>query len=94
MSSGGRVLATGSMSADQPWADAASLGVQKAGLRNLMRSIDATLSREGIRAASLTVRGTLAPGTAFDPERVAEALFQVSQLPDNVWRSEVPYDGS
>ena len=40
---GGRVTATGSMAADKPWNEAASLGVQKAGLRNLVRSIDTTL---------------------------------------------------
>ena len=33
MSAGGRVTATGSMAADKPWNEAASLGVQKAGLR-------------------------------------------------------------
>src|SRR5687768_5024527 len=43
---GGRVTATGSMAADKPWNEAASLGVQKAGLRNLVRSIDATRSEE------------------------------------------------
>ena len=34
---GARVTATGSMAADKPWNEAASLGVQKAGLRNLIQ---------------------------------------------------------
>ncbi|MGN6132627.1 MAG: SDR family oxidoreductase, partial [Nocardioidaceae bacterium] len=37
MSAGARVTATGSMAADRPSPDAAGLGVQKAGLRNLVR---------------------------------------------------------
>lgn len=90
---GARVLATGSMAADRPWHRAASLGVQKAGLRNLVRSIDATLRAEGIRAVSVTVNGTLAPGTGFDPARVADAVYAASQQDERDWRSEVPYDG-
>lgn len=90
---GARVTATGSMAADQPWHEAASLGAQKAALRNLIRSIDTTLAPDGIRAASLTVNGTLAPGTPFAPERVADALFALATTSDGDWRAEVPFDG-
>ncbi len=93
MTSGGRITVTGSMSADHPWAGAASLGVQKAALRNLVTSVDAALKEDGIRAASITVRGTLAPDTSFDATLVATAIFAVSQLPAAGWRTEVPYDG-
>ena len=89
--SGSRVVATGSMAADLPWHEAASLGVQKAGLRNLVRSVDATLRDDGVRAVTLTVNGTLERGTAFDPDRVAEATYAaVTQDPDR-WQVEVPY---
>jgi NADP-dependent 3-hydroxy acid dehydrogenase YdfG len=94
MSEGGRITAAGSMTADRPWAGAASLGVQKAGLRNLVGSIDATLRGDGIRAVSVTVRGTLAVGTAFDPDRVADAIFEASRRPAEQWTTEVAYDGS
>ena len=90
---GGRIVATGSMAADQPWNEAASLGVQKAGLRNLVRSVDATLRDEGIRAVSLTVKGTLGRGTAFDPDRVADALHAAVSQPDDGWQVEVGFDG-
>jgi NAD(P)-dependent dehydrogenase (short-subunit alcohol dehydrogenase family) len=90
---GSRVLATGSRAADRPWNQAASLGVQKAGLRNLVHSVDATLRAEGVRAVSVTVNGTLAAGTAFDPERVAEAILAAARQPDDHWRTEVSYDG-
>lgn len=93
MSEGGRILATGSMAADQPSPEAASLGVQKAALRNLVTSLDATLAPDGIRAMSLTVNGTLAPNTAFAPERVADALFTAAATPSHSWRTEAPYDG-
>jgi NAD(P)-dependent dehydrogenase (short-subunit alcohol dehydrogenase family) len=93
MGPGARITATGSMAADRPWHEAASLGVQKAGLRNLVRSIDATLRPDGIRAVSVTVNGTLEAGTAFDPDRVAEALFDAARQDETSWRTELTYDG-
>jgi NAD(P)-dependent dehydrogenase (short-subunit alcohol dehydrogenase family) len=93
MQAGGRVTATGSMAADSPWNEAASLGVQKAGLRNLVRSIDTTLAPQGIRAVSLTVRGTLAKEGAFTPDKVADAIWDAAHQDDADWQTEVPYRG-
>ena len=91
---GGRVTATGSMAADRPSASAASLGVQKAGLQNLVRSLDTTLRPDGIRAVSLTVRGTLGKEGPFTPDRVAEAIHAAATRPDDDdWTAEVPYTG-
>jgi NADP-dependent 3-hydroxy acid dehydrogenase YdfG len=93
LSAGGRVTATGSMAADEPWHRAASLGVQKAGVRNLVHSLDATLEPDGIRAVSVTVRGTLAKEGPFTPDRVAEAIHAAAFQDEDAWRSEVPYAG-
>jgi NADP-dependent 3-hydroxy acid dehydrogenase YdfG len=93
MSEGGRVTATGSMAADRPDRRAASLGVQKAGLQNLVRSIDATLEPDGIRAVSVTVRGTLSGEGAFTPDRVAEAIHSAARQDPDHWRAELPYTG-
>jgi NAD(P)-dependent dehydrogenase (short-subunit alcohol dehydrogenase family) len=93
MSAGARVTVTGSMAADQPWNKAASLGVQKAGVRNLVHSIDATLKDAGIRAVSVTVRGTLSKEGPFTPDRVAEALRAAMRQDESSWRTEIPYDG-
>ena len=93
MASGGRISVTGSMAADQPWERAASLGVQKAGVRNLVHSLDKTLEPDGIRAVSVTVRGSLAREGAFTPDRVAEAIWSAVHQDESQWRSEVPYSG-
>ena len=93
LSAGGRITVTGSMAADRPWNRAASLGVQKAGVRNLVHSLDATLAPDHIRAVSVTVRGTLAREGAFTPDRVAEALYAAATRPEDVWTTEVPYAG-
>jgi NAD(P)-dependent dehydrogenase (short-subunit alcohol dehydrogenase family) len=93
MSSGARVTATGSMAADSPWNEAASLGVQKAGLRNLMKSVDTTLAPDGIRAVTVTVAGTLGVGTAFDPAFVADAIYLAAQTDEEFWMTEVVFKG-
>lgn len=93
MSRGGRVTVTGSMAADKPWHEAASLGVQKAGVRNLVLSIDAALAPESIRAVSVTVRGTLAKDGPFSPDRVADAIVAAAHQDDEFWQAEIPYSG-
>lgn len=90
---GSRVTVTGSMAADKPWHKAASLGVQKAGVRNLVHSLDATLAPDGIRAVSVTVRGTLSREGAFTPARVADAIHAAAHQDEADWRTEVPYAG-
>lgn len=93
MGPGGRVTATGSMAADKPWFGAASLGVQKAGLQNLVRSIDATLAGDGIRAVSVTVRGMLAKEGPFAPDNVAAALRAAIDQDEADWQAEIAYQG-
>jgi len=93
LSSGARITVTGSMAADQPWNRAASLGVQKAGVRNLVTSIDTTLAPDGVRAVSVTVRGALAREGAFTPDRVAEAIHAAASQDEADWQTEVPYSG-
>jgi NADP-dependent 3-hydroxy acid dehydrogenase YdfG len=67
----GTIIATGSGAADHPSTSAASLGVQKAALRNLIQALAAELSGEGIHVATVTVRGRVAEGTPFSPEAIA-----------------------
>lgn len=93
MSSGARISATGSMAADKPWNGACSLGVQKAGLRNLVQSLDTTLAPEGIRATTVTVRGMLKLEGPFSHGNVARALHAAIHQPEDMWQVEVPYSG-
>lgn len=93
MGPGGRISVTGSMAADSPWYGAASLGVQKAGVQNLVRSIDAALKGDRIRAVSVTVRGLLAKEGPFAPDSVAQALRAAVDQDEADWRAELPYDG-
>ena len=93
MSSGARVLVTGSAAADKPSAAAASLGVQKAAVRNLVTSLDATLAPDGIRAVAVQINGVLGREGAFSPPPIAAAMLAAVSRPDDEWSPHVPYDG-
>jgi NAD(P)-dependent dehydrogenase (short-subunit alcohol dehydrogenase family) len=93
MSEGGRVLVTGSAAADKPWHKAASLGVQKAAVRNLVTSLDATLEPDGIRAVAVQINGLLDKEGPFAPPAVAEALYAATVRPNDGWTPHVSYDG-
>lgn len=75
----GSVLLTGSGAADRPDGAALTLGAQKAAVRALLVGMAPDLAAEGVHAATLTVRGVLAPGTAFDPDLVAARLVALAQ---------------
>ncbi|GAA5070846.1 hypothetical protein GCM10023319_01420 [Nocardia iowensis] len=89
---GARVLVTGSAAADKPWNQAASLGVQKAAVRNLVTSLDTTLAPKSIRAVAVQINGVLGEG-AFTRERVAEALHAAAIRPLDDWTPHVSYNG-
>jgi len=93
LSSGARVLVTGSAAADKPSAAAASLGVQKAAVRNLVTSLDATLAPDGIRAVAVQINGVLGREGAFSPPPIAAAMWAAVSRPDDEWSPHVPYDG-
>jgi NAD(P)-dependent dehydrogenase (short-subunit alcohol dehydrogenase family) len=93
LSSGARVLATGSVAADKPSAAAASLGVQKAAVRNLVNSLDKTLSPDGIRAVAVQINGVLGREGAFSPPPIADAMWAAVSRSDAEWSPLVQYDG-
>ncbi len=90
---GARVLVTGSAAADKPSAAAASLGVQKAAVRNLVTSLDATLAPDGIRAVAVQINGVLGEEGPFSPPPIADAMWAAVGRADEGWTAHVPYDG-
>ena len=93
MAPGSRVLVTGSIASEEPNPAAPSLGVQKAAVRNLVTSLDATLSEQGIRAVAVQINGSLAKEGPFAPAAVSAALHAATQRPDSEWTAHVAYDG-
>jgi len=90
---GARVLVTGSAAADKPSPAAPSLGVQKAAVRNLVTSLDATLTSHGVRAVAVQINGVLGKDGPFSPPPIAEAMWTAVTRPDDDWTPQVSYDG-
>ena len=89
----GTILLTGGGFAFEPMPVMASLGVGKAALRNLAFSLHADLLESGIHAATVTICGTVAPGSAFDPDRIAEAYWRLHAQPAGAFEREVQFRG-
>lgn len=71
----------------------ASLGVGKAGIRNLAFSLFAELKDAGIHAATVTIGGLVKPGTAFDPDQIAEAYWTLHVQPKGSFERELVLQG-
>jgi len=85
----GTLLFTGGGFAFEPMPAMASLGVGKAGLRNLAFSLFGDLKDSGIHAATVTICGLVKPGTAFDPDRIAESYWHLHAQPRGAYEREV-----
>lgn len=92
--SAGTILLTGGGFANRPMAELASLGVQKAGIRNLAVSLADAFGPNGIRVATLTILGMVKPGTAFDPDKIAEAFWRIHANPAATLEVEHVFTGA
>jgi short-subunit dehydrogenase len=77
----GTILFTGGGFAFEPIPVMASLGVGKAAIRNLAFSFAKELESDGIHVATVTIGGVVKPGTAFDPDVIAEEYWKLHQQP-------------
>jgi short-subunit dehydrogenase len=90
---GGTILFTGGGFADHPVPALATISLGKAALRSAATMLGADLAGAGVRVASITIAGQVAPGTAFDPKRIAETFWTVVQS-DDAWQAEFRFEGS
>jgi len=80
----GVFLFTGGGLSLSPLYEFASLGVGKAGLRNLVTSMAQENKNAGISVYTITINGMIEKGTFFDPDKIAEKFYDVYKngLPD------------
>lgn len=92
----GTILFTGGGLALTPEAGGGSPGLAagKSALRGLALAIAPELAKAGIHLGTVTVAGTIAPGGRFDPERIAEAFWELHVEPRDVWTVERVFRGA
>ncbi len=69
-------------------AGVASLTAGKSALRGLVYAMAREVEPAGIHAATVTVAGTIKPGTALDPDLIAETFWALHQQPKESWEVE------
>jgi len=87
----GTILITGGGTAVDPFPLVASLGIGKAGIRNLSMNLAAELEPHGIHVATVTVCGMVAPETRYAPELIAEEFWKLYRQPQGEFQHEVIY---
>jgi NAD(P)-dependent dehydrogenase (short-subunit alcohol dehydrogenase family) len=87
----GTYILTGGMPNPIPQVTSLSLG--KAGVRALTELLDTQFRPSGIHVAIVTVCGAVAPGSAFDPDDIAELYWRLHTQPPDAWEREVVYEG-
>ncbi|WP_433356976.1 SDR family NAD(P)-dependent oxidoreductase [Microtetraspora malaysiensis] len=87
----GSFIITGGM--PEPKSQYVSLSLGKAGVRTLVTLLDQEYGPSGVHVASVTVDGPVAPGTAFDPDDIAEHYWRLHTQPRHQWQREVLHSG-
>lgn len=87
----GSLIVTGGM--PEPKREYVSLSLGKAGVRTLVDLLDLEYGASGVHVASVTVDGPVAPGTAFDPDAIAEHYWALHTQPRDQWQREVLHTG-
>ncbi|MBE1492464.1 SDR family NAD(P)-dependent oxidoreductase [Plantactinospora soyae] len=83
----GSFIVTGGMPEPKPAYVSLSLG--KAGVRALVALLDQEYGQSGVHVATVTVAGAVAPGTAFDPDDIAEQYWRLHTQPQHRWEREI-----
>jgi NAD(P)-dependent dehydrogenase (short-subunit alcohol dehydrogenase family) len=89
----GTVLFTGGGVALNPYKDYASLGIGKAGIRSLAFAYAQELGPDGIHVATVTVAGSVKPGTPFDPDKIAAHYWRLHTQEKSAWETEHVFKG-
>jgi NAD(P)-dependent dehydrogenase (short-subunit alcohol dehydrogenase family) len=85
----GTILLTGGL--PEPVPDSTSLSLGKAGVRALTHLLATQLGPSGIHVATVTIGGAVVPGTAFDPDEIADEYWRLHTQREGAWEVEVPY---
>ncbi len=87
----GTFIITGGMPTPVPQVTSLSLG--KAGVRALAELLAAQFGPVGVHVATVTVAGAVEPGTAFDPDGIADEYWRLHEQAPDAWEREVLYEG-
>jgi NAD(P)-dependent dehydrogenase (short-subunit alcohol dehydrogenase family) len=74
-----------------PAAAVSSLAISKSGIRTLAFCLAQELATTGIHVGTVTICGTVAVGTHFDPDAIASIYWQLHAQSQDSWQTEYVY---
>lgn len=87
----GTILLTGGVLAFEPWIEWGVTSLGKAALRSLGHSLHKELLPSSVHVSTMAIHGTMAPGTAYAPDRVARAYLDRHCAPRADWAPDWHY---
>lgn len=84
----GTILLTGGVLAFGPWIEWGAVSLGKAALRSLGHSLFKELTPLGVQVATVAIHGTMAKGTAYDHDTVADAYWRLHRRPEAEWEPD------
>ncbi len=92
----GSILATGGGLALHPAYGTAvpTLTAAKSALRGFVHAFAGEAKADGIHVGMVTIAGVVAPGTAFDPDVIADHYWRLHTQAPGAWEVETVFDGS
>lgn len=81
----GTILLTGGVLAFDPWVEWGAVSLGKAALRSLGHSLFKELEPHGVQVSTVAIHGTMAAGTNYDHDLVADAYWQLHARPRTEW---------
>jgi short-subunit dehydrogenase len=90
----GTVIFTGGSAAVRPSPGIATVSLGKAALRSAATMLAADVNDDNVHVVSVTVSGAVKPGTAFDPNSIADTYWRLHEQPRAQWTSEEPFLGA
>ena len=85
----GKIFLTGGGQGVEPMHLLSSLGIGKAGMRNLCFSLHKELKPSGILVGTVTVNGMVAKGTDYDPDIIAEHFWGLYNADTDKFQREI-----
>ncbi|CAN5533591.1 SDR family NAD(P)-dependent oxidoreductase [soil metagenome] len=87
----GTVIFSGGGQGIEPYYGYSSLGVGKAGIRNLCFSLADELKPYGIKVGTITIMGAVKKDTHFDPDLIAEKFWDLHSQAAEDFQIEIQY---
>lgn len=84
----GTIILTGGVLAFNPWIEWGVTSLGKAALRSLGISLFKELQPMGVQVATVAIHGTMAKGTPYDHDLVADAYFRLHGRPAAEWEPD------